>query len=151
VRERQQRGPLEAGGEPQTVVVRQRRYQCQGCEAVIAVVPRGVLRGRHYSAGAIGLALALFGVVGQSLAEVRARVSPWSVVGATARATWLTMRRWIRAIRDRRLFARVRATPAKWSARQTAERAAMTLEALAPPTLSDELGARAFAGATHAA
>jgi len=150
LRERQQRGPLEAGGVPQTVVIRARRYRCRGCGALVAVVPRGVLRGRHYSAGAIGLALVLFGVVGLPLAEVRSRVSPWPVVGETAQTTWLAVRRWIRAIRERRLFARVRATPATWSARQIAERAAMTLEALASPTLSGEITARAFAGAVLA-
>ena len=136
LRERQQRGPLEAGAAPQTVVIRVRRYRCRKCEALVA--------------GAIGLALALFGVVGLPLAEVRARVSPWPVVGETASTTWLAVRRWIRAIRERRLFARVRATPLTWSARQIAERAAMTLEALAPPTLMDEIAARAFAGAALA-
>jgi hypothetical protein len=81
LRERQQRGPLEVGGAAPTVVIRERRYRCRGCGALLVVVPRGVLRGRHYSASAIGLALALFGVVGMSLAEVRRRVSPWPVVG----------------------------------------------------------------------
>jgi predicted alpha/beta hydrolase len=142
---------LEAGGQPQTVVIRVRRYRCRGCGALVAVVPRGVLRGRHYSAGAIGLALVLFGVVGLPLAEVRARVSPWSVVGETARTTWLAVRRWIRAVRERRLFARVRTAPATWSARQIAERVAMTLEAHAPPTISGEIAARAFVGAAYAA
>jgi hypothetical protein len=132
------------------VVIRERRYQCQECGALIAVVPRGVLRGRHYSAGAIGLALVLFGIVGLPLTEVRARVSPWPVVGATASSTWLTARRWVRAIRGRRLFASMRAAPPGWSARQVAERAAMGLEALAPPTISDEVAVRVFAGATLA-
>ena len=148
LRERQQRGPLEAGGRARTVVIRQRRYRCQECGALIVVRPRGVLRGRHYSAGAIGLALGLFGVVGLPLSEVRRRVSPWGVVGETASSTWLTVRRWVRAIRERRLFGGVRATPPTWRARQVAERAAMTLEALAPPTISDEIAVRVFAGAT---
>jgi len=150
LRERQQRGPLEVGAPAQTVVIRERRYQCQECAALIAVVPRGVLRGRHYSAAAIGLALALFGVVGMSLAAVRRRVSPWAVIGETATTTWLTVRRWIRAIRERRLFGKIRTTPATWSARRVAERAAMTIEALAPPTLAGEIPARVFVGAVLA-
>lgn len=147
LRERQQRGPLAVGEPAQTVVIRTRRYRCQACGALSAVVPRGVLRGRHYSAGAIGLALALFGVVRLPLAAVRSRVSPWAVVGETAAATWGTVRRWLRAIRQHRLFRWIRPAPATWTARRIAARAAMTLDALAPPTLAGQVPTRAFAGA----
>ena len=77
-------------------------------------------------------------------------MSPWAVVGETAVTTWLTVRRWIGAIRERRLFARIRPTPPMWSARRVAERAAMTIEALAAPTIAGEIGARVFAGAALA-
>jgi len=57
----------------------------------------------------------------------------------------------VRAIREGRLFASVRRSPAHLSARQVAERAAMTLAALAPPTLAHEaIVQRVFAGAALA-
>jgi hypothetical protein len=129
--------------------VRVRRYQCQACGAVILVVPRGVLARRLYSARAIGLALAVFGVLGETVTEVRRRVNPWRTVGPTAHGTWRTLKRWIRAIREGRLFApSVRRSPATFTARQVAERAAVTLAAMAPVGLSVlPIEARAFVGA----
>jgi hypothetical protein len=126
-----------------------RRYHCQACGAVILVVPRGVIARRLYSTRAIGFALALFGVLGKTVTEVRASVSPWRTVGPAAHGTWHTLRRWIRAIRERRLFAlSVRRSPATFTARQVAERAAVTLAALAPVGLSERaVAARVFAGA----
>lgn len=151
VRERQQRGPLEPFGEPVTVVVQVRRYLCRACRAVVQVVPRGVLALRLFSAAAVGLALTLFGVRRCAMAAVRERVSPWRRVGASAGASWLALRRWIRAIREQRLFACVRPAPARFTARQVAERAAMTLGAQATPELaSDAVEARVFAGAARA-
>lgn len=151
VRERQQRGPLEPFGKPVVIVLRVRRYRCRACQAVVQVVPRGVLALRLFSAAAIGLALVLFGVRGGAMTAVRERVNPWGRVGETAAASWLTLRRWIGAIRDRRLFPSVRAAPAHFTARQVAERAAMTLTALAAPGGSAEaIEALVFAGAARA-
>jgi hypothetical protein len=148
LRDRQSRGPLTPLGDPVEVTLRVRRYQCRPCRAVIVVVPLGVIAGRLFAAAAIGLALALFGVEGVPLREVRQRVSPWRRVGATAHGSWLALRRWVRAIRQRRLFASVRHWPAHFTARQVAERAAMTLGALAPPSLAHEvIVQRVFAGA----
>lgn len=148
LRERQQRGPLEPSGESVTVTIAARRYVCRPCRAVILVVPLGVVAGHLFSAAAIALALVLFGVRGESLAGVRARISPWRRVGEAACTTWLTVRRWVCAIREQRLFACVREAPARWTARQVAERAATTLAALVPA--ADEsvaIEARVFAGA----
>ncbi|MFO1395233.1 MAG: hypothetical protein U1F09_15900 [Steroidobacteraceae bacterium] len=150
VRERQQRGPLEPFGEPVTVVVQVRRYVCRACRAVVQVVPRGVVAWRLFSAAAIGLALTLFGVGGCAMSAVRERVSPWRHVGASAVESWLALRRWIGAIREGRLFTCVRPAPACFTARQMAERAAMTLGALAPDLTSGVLEARVFAGAALA-
>lgn len=129
--------------------VRVRRYQCQACGAVMLVVPRGVITRRLYSARAIGLALAVFGVLGDTVTAVRRRVSPWRTVGPAAHGTWHTLRRWIRAIRERRLFVlSVRRSPTTFTARQVAERAAVTLAALAPVGLAAlPIEARVFAGA----
>jgi hypothetical protein len=146
LRERQQRGPLEPGAPPVTVVVQGRRYLC-GCGAVILVVPRGVVPRRHYSGGAIGWALALFGVAKLAAREVRRRVSTWAIVGDAAFGGWATLRRWVGAVRHGDLFARVRLAPCA-TARQVAERAAATLAAHAPPSVAHEpLEAQAFRGA----
>jgi hypothetical protein len=114
-------------------MVRLRRYRCLACGAVVSVGPSELVPRWLFSAPAIGWALWLFGVAKQSAAKVRSQVSPWSTVGATAAAGWVTLRRWASAVRDRRLFALVRRCPAKWSARKVAERAATTLAALAAP------------------
>jgi hypothetical protein len=151
LRDRQSRGPLEPLGDPVEVTLRVRRYLCRPCRAVLVVVPLGVIAGRLFAAMAIGLALALFGVEGLPLGKVRERVSPWRRVGATAQGAWLAVRRWVRAIREGRLFASVRRSPAHHTARQLAERAAMTLAALAPPSLPhDAIVKRVFAGAALA-
>ena len=63
LRQRQQRGPLDPEGAPVVIVITVRRYLCLACGAVILVVPCGMLPARHFSAGAIAWALALFGVI----------------------------------------------------------------------------------------
>jgi hypothetical protein len=151
LRERQQRGPMVAGGAPQLVVIRVRRYACQ-CGAILTVVPRETLPARLYTISAVAWALALFGVDGVSPSEVRRRTSPWAIVGATAAAGWATLRRWVAAVRDRRLLPEVRACPTDFTDRQMAERAAATMAALAPPALATvSIAARAFVGAARAA
>lgn len=151
LRDRQQRGPSGPSGTGVEITIRVRRYVCRLCAAVILVVPLGVMGGRLFSAAAIGLALALFGVGGLAMADVRRRVSPWQRVGASAQGSWLGLRRWVGAVRSGRLFASVRGSPAGFTARQVAARAAMTLAALAPPSLAGAaIEARVFAGALRA-
>jgi hypothetical protein len=151
LRDRQQRGPLSPVGEPVEITIRVRRYVCRVCTAVIVVVPQGVLAGRLFFAAAIGLAVALFGVGKLPMSEVRRRVSPWRRVGASAFGSWLSLRRWVGAIRERRLFASVRSAPSGFTAREVAARAAQTLAALAPPSLAaTEIEQRVFAGAVRA-
>jgi hypothetical protein len=133
LRERQVRGPLGPGEPPEELTVLLRRYLCLQCGAVIVVGPLGLLPGWIYSGPAMAWALWLFGVAKETAAKVRRQVSPWSVVGATAAAGWATLRRWARAVRDRRLFARVRPCPAEWSPRRVAARVATTAAALALP------------------
>lgn len=122
------------------------------CDGVLMVVPRGVVRERRFSAMAIGLALALFGVSKESEVEVRRQISPWQVASANGWPGWLTLRRWITGVRRGALFARAPASPAGASARQVAERVAMALAAQAPPgdrCLALEL--QAFLGAARMA
>jgi hypothetical protein len=150
LRERQQRGPLVAGGAPRLVTVQARRYAC-GCGAILTVVPSETLPRRLYTVSAIAWALALFGVEQAPAALVRRRTSPLGIIGATAVAGWATLRRWVRAVRDRHLLPKVRPSPTDFTDRQVAERAAMTAAALAPPALATlEISARSFAGAPRA-
>jgi hypothetical protein len=141
-------GPVEATAPPTVIEVLGRRYACQACGAVLLVVPGGVLGRRLYSAAAIALALAVWSVEEQTPAEVRARVSPWRIVGPAAAAAWASLRRWAKAVRGGRLFPEVRELPAGATLRQVAARAATTLAALAPSSAEElSLGTRAFLGA----
>ncbi len=149
LRERHQWGPAEFGAAAALIAILVRRYRCQPCGAVVVVVPRGLLPRRLYSAGAIALALALWGVAGLAPAEVRRRVSPFAVVGATAAAGWASLRRWSRAVRARRLFPVVRALPVEATLRQVAARATTTLAAYAPGAGGLCLESAAFLGAAH--
>ena len=143
-------GPAEPEGGPEADGILVRRYRCQRCGAVVTVVPSEVLRRRLYTASAIALSLALFGVLRQSAAVVRARVSPWRIVGSAATG-WTTLRRWIAAVGDGVLWRCVRPGPAGWSGRQIAERAATTIAAHAPPSPTPlPISATVFGGAMHA-
>ncbi|HEX7624219.1 MAG TPA: hypothetical protein VF400_11660, partial [Anaeromyxobacteraceae bacterium] len=149
-RTRDQWGPPDATAPPGVGEIHCRRYHCQRCGAVAQVVPRGILGRRLYSAAAIALALALWGVEGLVPAEVRRRVSPWRRVGATAAASWASLRRWARAVRAAALFARVRATSAGARLREVAARAVTTLAAFAPSSADAlSLTTRAVLGAAH--
>jgi hypothetical protein len=149
-RTRHQWGPPDATAPPDVRELHCRRYHCQRCAAVLQVVPRGVLRRRLYSAASIALALAMWGVENFAPAEVRRSVSPWRRVGATAAASWASLRRWARAIRAAVLFARVRAAPADARLREVAARAATTLAAFAPSSANAlPLASRAMLGAAH--
>ncbi len=94
VRERLQLGPVELDGEPRELGVWVRRYRCRHCRAVCAVVPRGVLPRRRYSARAVALALCLWALEREPAREVRRRVSPFRHVGPSAEAGWASLRRW---------------------------------------------------------
>ena len=101
-------------------------------------------------AGAIALALALFGIEREPPAALRLRVSPFQTVGYRAATGWVTLGRWADAVRARRLFPQVRPCPARFTRRQVAERAATTIGSRAPPPMEAPLVVRAFNGAAHA-
>lgn len=124
-----------------------RRYRCRACRAVLTVVPREVLPRRQYTASAIGLALALFALLGVSAADVRTRISTWSVVGHAATG-WITLRRWIDAVRRGDLFPFLLRPPEAWPPRKVAGSAALRLMDFAPAETSPAF--RAFAGAALA-
>ena len=143
-RERQVRGPATPDGAPTMTSVLGRRYECQRCGACMLVVPREILPRRLYTACAIGLALAMWALLGETEAVVRTRISPFAVVGAAACSGWVTLRRWAADTARGRLFGTTRASPADFTLRQHAERAAAALETLAPAGLRG--AAAAFAG-----
>jgi hypothetical protein len=150
LRERVVQGPLAPGERPTTITILARRFWCVVCHAVLLVVPAGVLRLRRYTAMAIGLAFALFGLLDQSPAQVRQAVSSWPVVGATAAAGWATLKRWARAARAGTLFAGRRRAPPRTPLRQVAEAVAAWLSSLAPPPCSPVPDAvSAFTGGAH--
>ena len=129
-----------------------RRYRCVACGAVIVVVPREVLFGRQYSASAIGFALALYGLALCSAAEVRRRVCPATIVGATAASGWATLRRWAHAARDKPLVASWPLPALGSTLREVSASVASALAASAEPTTRAlSLFARAFFGAAHGA
>jgi len=141
-------GPEEA---PALVEVAARRYRCLPCGAVVIVVPRGVMGRWQYSAAAVGLALALWGLVGATAAAVRLRISPSRIVGETAASGWATLQRWARAVRDGDLFPSVGPLGAAATLRAVAAAAARGLSACSNPTTRRlPVEQRAFLGAAQA-
>jgi hypothetical protein len=112
-------------------VVKVRRYRCTRCKATVTVGPSETLTARLYTASAIALALALYGLEKLTDASVRTRVSPMRVLGASAALQWLTLRRWCHDVAAERLFRGVRRVAG--TARQVAAAAAASLSAWAPP------------------
>jgi hypothetical protein len=128
-----------------------RRYRCAMCKAVVLVVPGEMLARRRYSASAIAMALALFGLERRSPVEVRQLTSPDKILGLAAVEGWASLGRWCDDVRFHRLFPAVRSCPDSFTRRQVAERAASTLSSRAPPPLSPSLTVRAFMGAAREA
>jgi len=134
------------------VILQVRRYRCQPCGAVLTVTPRETATSRLYTLSAVAWALALFGIARLPEPDARRSTSPWRIVGAAAARRWVTLRRWIAAVTERRLFGRLPRPPDGRTARQTAAAIAIAASAHAPPTLASvPLPARAFFGAVHAA
>ena len=125
-----------------------RRYRCRACAAVLLVGPRGLLRRRWYSAGAVGLALLSYGA-GESSASVRALTSPSRSVGSSAVEHWVTLRRWVEAARSGMLFA-ISGLEA-CARRSVARQVAQVLAARAGRDLGEALAAKVFVGAAIAA
>ena len=145
---RQVRGPAAEGGTPIERVVLVRRYRCVRCKVVVTVVPADVLPRKHYGATAIALAVALFGLLGFSIAQVRRAVSTWSTQGPGARG-WSTLQTWIDAAVAQAIWPHARAGPAGSSRRAHAQRLAMSLAGHAPLGTGGTLLHQACVGASH--
>jgi len=126
--------PAHPGGPATSFLLPARRYRCVPCRAVIVVVPREVRGRRLYSASAIGLALALWGLVLATAAEVRRRVCPAKILGPAAATGWATLRRWARAVARGHLFASTPTPDSTAPLRRAAALAAAALAACADPT-----------------
>lgn len=113
----------------------------------MTVVPRDVVARRHFTAGAIGLALYVYGKLRTSASELAARVGLWG----RGPGAWRTVRRWLSAVDEGSLFRGIRSSPSGWPPRRRAERAAMTLVARAALSETASEEARVFAGAALAA
>lgn len=146
--ERQQRGPPRPEADPATQVVLCRRYRCTGCGAVLTVLPASAQARKHFSGAAIALALTLWGLCGQSAAQVRALVSDWVHSGAAARG-WRSLKRWAAQVAGGELFSAL-GVRVEGSPREVAARAAQVLCGTCPPEVRHQpLPHQAFAGACH--
>jgi hypothetical protein len=135
------------------VSVLARRYRCVPCGAVVIVVPREVRGRRVYSASAIGLALALWGLLEVTAALVRRRVCPATLLGDTAATGWATLRRWARDVALGKLFTGVPGPPDPTATlrRRTASAASALAARADPSTRALPIEHRAFLGAAHVA
>jgi hypothetical protein len=135
IRARQVRGPRTVRGAPATITITARRFLCQACRAVITVVPRGVVRHRHFAGSAIALALFLFGVLGRTASAVQRAISGWG----DGASSWRTLTRWIDAASEGRLFRWPRADLSDLRRRAVARAVARFVQAGAACSAGDEV------------
>jgi len=108
---------------------RARRFRCVPCGRTCTVLPADVLPHKHFSALSIALAFAFYGLEGRSLREVYDALNPTALRGANAQG-WDSVRRWLAVASA--LFTDVRPSPADFTSRQVAARAAMTIASRVP-------------------
>lgn len=126
-RRRLLRGPLHPGGPVCDIEIQARRFLCRHCQAVILVVPGGVLPGRRYTAITIARALAVVGLGAGMPAAAREQTDQRRA------PDWPSLRRWCRQARQRRLFPDLLCAP-RWhrSLPRRAHEIAVQLVAHAP-------------------
>lgn len=104
--------PSGAGGDGSAYSDPGQAIPLPSCGAIVTVLPRGVIAGRHFGAGAIGLAPHGWSSKKRSLDQVR------EVLGGRdeERRGWPAVRRWVDAIQVGRMFGgHVRPCPTGWS------------------------------------
>ena len=117
---------------PAVDTVRPATCPCRGR----AGVPTETLPRRLYTVSAVAWALALFGVEQSKPAQVWRRTSPLGRHRRHRRGRMGDVAPVGARVRDLRLLPKVRPSPADFTDRQVAERAAMTAAALATPSLA---------------
>ena len=146
---RQQRGPVEPGQAPLTWQVACPRYRCRRCGAVMTVLPGSAVARKHFSAAAMALALALWGLCGWSAAQVRSAVSDMAGPAGTGRGGWRTLSRWARQLAQGAVLTQLGA-PGRGPPSQLAAWAAQALGGRCPLEFRRQgLAHQAFAGACH--
>lgn len=146
LRERQQRGPQAPNAPSECVVILVRRYLCTACETVMTVLPPTAQGFKHFSGAAMALALALWGLGGESARRVRERVDDWKP-GAGARG-WRSLDRWAKGAAQGVLFAGLALRGVEGRPREQATRAAQALCGHAPPgSRNTAIHEQAFIGA----
>jgi hypothetical protein len=126
-----------------------RRYRCKLCGAVMTVLPSLAQPLKHFSGGAIALALALWGLCGKSAEAVREQVNDWRTTGPGARG-WRSLSRWATDASSGVLFAGLKLIAVSGDAIARAARISQALCGWAPSEQRTQaLAAQAFAGAAH--
>jgi len=123
-RKRRLKGPRGLDGEPTVTVVMGRRYECQECGGAMFVVPREIAGRFRYTLRAMLLALAYWGLEGQSGGEVRERISPEPRRGFLEPRLWPSLRRWVKQRAE--LWPAVH-VPARATLRETARALVLAL------------------------
>jgi hypothetical protein len=116
----------------------------------MTVGPREVATRRRSTVSLIGVALALWSLVGERARDVRTSLSPVPFA-ALSHTTWPAMLRWVDAIGSGRLFPCVRASPEEWTRRERAARAVATIRSYASPASRVGVLPEVFDGAPVAA
>jgi hypothetical protein len=112
------------------------------------VLPASAVARKHFSAAAIALALALWGLCGQSVEQVRGLVNDWKHTGAMP-GRWRSLTRWAEQVAAGSLFSELEVR-VEGTARRVAARAAQVLCGHAPPAERGQPVAwQAFVGASH--
>jgi transposase len=149
LRDRQVRGPSAPDAPPAMIDISVRRYFCTACKTVPVVVPCEVRARRLYSASAIGLGLALWGIMKMSAMAVRKRVNPAKIFGDSIFG-WATLRRWAKDVAAEKLFVDLPRAPPGSKLKHVAAAAATALAGFADAqTRVCPLEHRAFVGAAH--
>jgi fermentation-respiration switch protein FrsA (DUF1100 family) len=149
VRDRVQWGPPSPATRASATIIATRRYQCQRCDAVLVVAPRGVVPRKRYSGPAIAFALALWSLASRSEPDVFDRVSVFPRSAYVDAHGWRSLRRWTHDAMAGLLWSRLRGGAPESTCRQHAERIAAALMGFAPDPLVGSPSARAFVGAKH--
>ena len=116
--------------------------------AVMVVAPAQVL-GRHlFSTVAIVWALCLYAAGALSAQQIRRKISPWQVMGASEAGRWKTLRRWVKAACAGQLFEAL--GPVSGKGQTGARQVVSKLAGCCPPSGSRRSEAeQAVEGALH--
>ena len=144
---RHQRGPPHPDAPADDVKWVIRRYRCKCCESVCRVLPSSATARKHFSAAAIAMALALWGLMRRNAEQVRRVVNERATDGEPG---WASIGRWAKEISAGTLLPELGLRGAAGRALEVAAKAASALCGWAPVSARETpLDHQAFAGACH--